>query len=51
MTGIAKLTLNGVEILVKNDESVDIPIGKAHRAGNPDAPGTFIFSEVQPGII
>ena len=47
--GIAKVTLNGVEILVKKGESVDIPLGAAHRVENPDDSETLIFIEVQLG--
>ena len=47
--GIAKVTLNGVEILVKKGESIDIPLGAAHRVENPDSLETLVFIEVQQG--
>ena len=47
--GIAKVTLNGVEILVKNGEAVDIAVGTAHRVENPDASQLLIFIETQTG--
>jgi mannose-6-phosphate isomerase-like protein (cupin superfamily) len=49
VSGIAKVTLNGVEILVKNGESVDIPLGAAHRVENPHHSETLVFIEVQRG--
>ncbi len=48
-SGIAKVTLNGVEILVKKGESIDIPLGAAHRVENPSSAETLIFIEVQLG--
>jgi mannose-6-phosphate isomerase len=47
--GIAKVTLNGVEILVKIGETVDIGIGDAHRVENPAAAEPLVFVEVQTG--
>ncbi len=46
--GIAKVTLNGVEILVKTGETVDILKGDAHRVENS---GTelLVFIETQTG--
>ena len=49
VNGIAKVTLNGVEILVKKGESVDIPLQAAHRVENPDDSELLIFIEVQQG--
>jgi mannose-6-phosphate isomerase len=49
VSGIAKVTLNGVEILVKKGESVDIPLQAAHRVENPDDRETLVFIEVQQG--
>jgi mannose-6-phosphate isomerase len=46
--GIAKVTLNGVEKLVKKGESVDIPVGTAHRVENPEE-GLLVFIETQTG--
>src|SRR5438093_9614714 len=47
--GIAKVTLNGVEILVKAGESLDVECGDAHRIENPDASGSLILIETQTG--
>ena len=49
VSGTAKVTLNGVEILVKKGESIDIPLGTAHRVENPDNSENLIFIEVQQG--
>ena len=46
--GIAKVTLNGVEKLVKAGESVDIPVGTAHRVENPEDE-LLVFIETQTG--
>ncbi len=47
--GIAKVTLNGVENLVKKEESVDIPVGTAHRVENPETDEILVFIETQTG--
>ena len=47
--GTAKVTLNGREILVRNGEAVDIPVGTAHRVENPDPEQILIFIETQTG--
>jgi len=47
--GIAKVTLNGAEILVKAGETIDIATGDAHRVENPDASELLIFIETQTG--
>ena len=47
--GTAKVTLNGGEILVRNGEAVDIPVGTAHRVENPDPEQILIFIETQTG--
>ncbi len=47
--GIAKVTLNGREFLVKKGETVDIPIETAHRVENPDEKELLIFIETQIG--
>jgi mannose-6-phosphate isomerase len=47
--GIAKVTLNGREFLVKTGESVDIPTETAHRVENPDARELLVFIETQTG--
>lgn len=48
VNGIAKVTLNGEEILVKNGNSIDIPLGAAHRVENP-GDENLVFIEVQRG--
>lgn len=48
VAGTAKVTLDGNEITISTGESIDIPVGAAHRvenAGNED----LIFIEVQRG--
>ena len=35
VSGTAKVTLDGEEFLYKASESVDIPLGSAHRVQNP----------------
>jgi mannose-6-phosphate isomerase len=47
--GIAKVTLNGSEILVKTGESVDIAVGTAHRVENPHDAERLVFIETQTG--
>jgi len=47
--GTAKVTLNGVEILVKKGETVDIATGDAHRVENPSESEKLVFFEVQTG--
>ncbi len=47
--GIAKVTLNGKEFLVKKGEDVNVPVGTAHRVENPDAEELLIFIETQTG--
>lgn len=49
VSGIAKVTLNGEEILVKKGESIDIPLQAAHRVENPQDSENLIFIEVQQG--
>lgn len=46
--GNAKVTLNGQEFLVKTGESIDIPVGTAHRVENP-AQDLLVFIETQTG--
>ncbi len=46
--GTAKVTLNGEEILVSAGESIDIPVGAAHRVENP-AEDLLVFIEAQTG--
>lgn len=47
--GIAKVTLNGNEILLKSGESLDVLCGDAHRIENPEAEETLILIETQTG--
>lgn len=49
VSGIAKVTLNGVDILVNTGESIDIPLQAAHRVENPHDSENLIFIEVQQG--
>ncbi len=47
--GTAKVTLNGVEILVKTGEAVDIKVSDLHRVENPDPADLLVFIETQTG--
>ena len=46
--GTAKVTLDDRDFLVEAGEAIDIPIGSAHRVGNPGEQ-TLVFIEVQRG--
>lgn len=46
--GTAKVTLNGDDIPVKAGESIDIPVGAAHRVENPGE-DVLVFIEAQTG--
>jgi mannose-6-phosphate isomerase len=46
--GTAKVTLDDEETTVRAGESIDIPIGSAHRVENP-AEENLVFIEVQRG--
>lgn len=46
--GTAKVTLNGKEYLVRTGESIDIPLGSAHRIENSQAEPLSII-EIQTG--
>jgi mannose-6-phosphate isomerase len=46
--GIAKVTLNDREILLKTGDSIDILVGDKHRVENPGSE-TLIFIETQTG--
>ncbi len=48
VTGTARVTLDGVEAEYAAGQSVDIPVGTAHRIGNPTAT-ELVFVEVQHG--
>jgi mannose-6-phosphate isomerase len=47
--GIAKVTLNGDEFLVKTGETVDVKVQDAHRVENPDGDELLVFIETQTG--
>lgn len=47
--GIAKVTLNGKEILVKSGESLDVACGDAHRIENPETDEKLVLIETQTG--
>ena len=47
--GTAKVTLNGVEILVDSGSAIDIACGDAHRVENPSGHGPLVFIETQTG--
>ncbi len=49
VNGTAKVTLNDNEILVKSGESIDIPVGGAHRVENGSESEPLIFIEMQTG--
>lgn len=49
VSGTAKVTLNGVEILVNTGETIDIAVTDAHRVENPHAREALIFIETQMG--
>ncbi len=46
--GIAKVTLNGKEFLVKSGEAIDIAVGTAHRVENSER-DLLVFIETQTG--
>ncbi len=46
--GTAKVTLDGREIIVPLGETIDIPLGAAHRVENPGG-DTLVFIEIQRG--
>ncbi len=48
ISGNAKVTLNGAEILVGAGSSIDIPLGAAHRVENPGSE-PLLFIEIQTG--
>lgn len=48
VAGTAKVTLDGREIVVPLGETIDIPLGAAHRVENPGSE-TLTFIEVQRG--
>ncbi|MDT7780838.1 MAG: mannose-6-phosphate isomerase [Acidobacteriota bacterium] len=48
VAGTARVTLDGGDITLRCGETVDIPIGTAHRIENPGA-DPLIFIEIQRG--
>jgi mannose-6-phosphate isomerase len=46
--GAAVVTLDGLELALREGEAVDIPCGARHRVANP-GPGELVFIEVQRG--
>ncbi len=48
VTGTAKVTLDGHELLVRSGRSIDIAIGAAHRVENPED-SLLVFIETQTG--
>jgi mannose-6-phosphate isomerase len=48
VAGTGRVTLDGREITVHTDETIDVPVGTAHRIENPGA-DTLIFIEIQRG--
>lgn len=46
--GIAKVTLNGEEFLLKSTETIDIPVRAKHRVENSENE-TLVFIEIQTG--
>jgi|SRR5437588_798714 len=49
VAGAARVTLDGGDIVVGCGETVDIPVGTAHRIENPGA-DTLVFIEIQRGV-
>lgn len=49
VSGTAKVTLNGDEILVKTGCAIDIATGDAHRVENPANSELLVFIETQTG--
>jgi mannose-6-phosphate isomerase len=48
VSGTAKVTLDGEDVLRGAGEAIDIPVGAAHRVENPGSE-TLVFIEVQRG--
>ena len=47
--GVAKVTLDGKDVVVNAGEAIDIAIGAAHRVENP-GDKMLVFIEVQRGV-
>lgn len=48
VSGEANVTLDGREVAVRVGETIDVPIGAAHRVENPGG-DTLVFIEIQRG--
>jgi len=48
VAGLAKVTLDGREIVIATGETIDVPVGAAHRIENTGAE-KLIFIEIQRG--
>src|SRR5215813_9593969 len=48
VAGMAKVTLDGREIVLRTGETIDIPIGSAHRIENTESE-KLVFIEIQRG--
>ncbi len=46
--GTAQATLDGKEIIVEAGNTIDVPLGAAHRVANPESE-KLVFIEVQTG--
>jgi mannose-6-phosphate isomerase len=46
--GMARVTLDGREIVLSPGDAVDIPVGAAHRVENPGSE-MLVFIEIQRG--
>ena len=49
VAGAAKVTLDGKEITLAAGETIDIPVGSAHRIENPGIE-KLVFIEIQRGL-
>ncbi len=49
VSGTAKVTLNGTDLIVESGSAVDIPVETAHRVQNPSASEPLVFIETQTG--
>ncbi len=48
VAGTAKVTLEGSDYIILTGQSIDIPLGAAHRVANPE-PEKLVFIEIQSG--
>lgn len=49
VSGTAKVTLNGTDLIVGSGTAVDIPVETAHRVENPSSEELLVFIETQTG--